>query len=100
MMPDFTPSVSSAVATLRPDFRAVSVRVVGGRNLPEDPAATTMLSAAVAGIADGPGGVPVWAEAHLAAWAEAYRGFGAKPNRTPCSAEALRKRVLKQGAPR
>lgn len=94
MMPDFTPSVSSAVATLRPDFRAVSVRVVGGRNLPEDPAATAMLSAAVAGIADGPD----WTEAHLAAWAEAYRGFGVKPNRTPCSAEALRKRALKQGA--
>ena len=98
MMPEFTPSVSPAVAALRPDFRAVSVRVVGGRNLPDDPAATAMLSEAVAGIADGPGGVPVWADAHLASWAEAYRAFGAKPNRTPCSAEALRKRALKQGA--
>jgi len=94
MMPEFTPSVSSAVAALRPDFRAVSVRVVGGRNLAEDPEAATMLSAAVAGIADGPG----WGEAHLASWAEAYRAFGARPNRTPCSAEALRKRALKQGA--
>lgn len=94
MMPAFTPSVSPAVAALRPDFRAVSVRVTGGRNLAEEPEATAILQAAIAGIADG----PAWADDHLAAWAEAYRGFGARPNRTPCSAEALRKRVLKQGA--
>lgn len=94
MMPDFNPSVSPAVTALRPDFRAVSVRVAGGRNLVEEPEAVAMLQAAVAGLGDG----PAWADGHLAAWAEAYRAFGAKPNRTPCSAEALRKRVLKQGA--
>ena len=38
-----------------------------------------------------------WAEAHLNAWREAYRGFGAKPQRTPCSAEALRKRCERDG---
>lgn len=94
MMPDFTPSVSPTVMALRPDFRAVSVRVVGARNLAEEPEAAALLRAAAAGVADGPD----WAEAHLAAWAEAYRAFGAKPNRTPCSAEALRKRALKQGS--
>lgn len=31
-------------------------------------------------------------------WAQAYQQFGAKPNRTPCSAQALRKRVLKDGS--
>ncbi|MBW6135213.1 B3/4 domain-containing protein, partial [Pseudomonas aeruginosa] len=31
------------------------------------------------------------------AWAEAFRRFGAKPQRTPCSAEALRKRALRDG---
>ncbi|CCV03038.1 conserved hypothetical protein [Mesorhizobium metallidurans STM 2683] len=30
-------------------------------------------------------------------WSDAYVLFGAKPNRTPCSAQALRKRVLKDG---
>jgi len=40
-------------------------------------------------------GAPDWAEAHLAAWAHTFRLFGAKPQRTPCSAEALRKRVLR-----
>lgn len=38
-----------------------------------------------------------WAEAHLSAWADVFRKFGAKPQRTPCSAEALRKRVLREG---
>ncbi|PTM87780.1 B3/4 domain-containing protein [Mycoplana dimorpha] len=42
-------------------------------------------------------GGPSWAEAHLTSWADAYQRFGAKPNRTPCSAQALRKRVLKDG---
>ena len=37
-------------------------------------------------------------DAHLAAWAEAYRAFGAKPNRTPCSAAALLKRTRKDSA--
>lgn len=93
MLPHFVPSVSPAVLALRPDFRAVSVRVIGARNLVEEPEAAAMLRAAIAGVADG----PAWAEAHLASWTETYRAFGAKPNRTPCSAEALRKRVLKQG---
>ncbi|MEQ9334662.1 phenylalanine--tRNA ligase beta subunit-related protein [Thalassobaculum sp.] len=94
MLPDFSPTVSPAVVALRPDFRAVSVRVAGARNLAAEPEAAAMLAAAVAGVADG----PAWADEHLASWAEAYRAFGARPNRTPCSAEALRKRVLKQGA--
>jgi len=93
MFADFIPTVSPAVLALRPDFRAVSVRVLGARNLLEEPEAAAMLRAAVAGVAEG----PAWADAHLASWAEAYKAFGAKPNRTPCSAEALRKRVLKQG---
>lgn len=93
MLPDFVPTVSPAVLALRPDFRAVSVRVLGARNLVEEPEAAAMLREAVAGVPHG----PAWAEAHLASWAEAYRAFGSKPNRTPCSAEALRKRALKQG---
>ncbi|MEQ9135864.1 MAG: phenylalanine--tRNA ligase beta subunit-related protein [Thalassobaculum sp.] len=93
-MPAFAPTVSPAVQALRPDFRAVSVRVTGGRNMLAEPEAAVMLQAAVAGVAEG----PAWADEHLAAWAEAYRAFGARPNRTPCSAEALRKRALKQGS--
>ncbi|MGU3576701.1 B3/4 domain-containing protein [Brucellaceae bacterium C25G] len=42
-------------------------------------------------------GGPSWGKAHLDHWADIYRGFNAKPNRTPCSAQALRKRVEKDG---
>lgn len=38
-----------------------------------------------------------WAHEHLTAWSEMYKKFGSKPQRTPCSAEALRKRVLRDG---
>jgi DNA/RNA-binding domain of Phe-tRNA-synthetase-like protein len=38
-----------------------------------------------------------WADAHLTAWDDVFKAFGAKPKRTPCSASALRKRVLKEG---
>ena len=36
---------------------------------------------------------PVAAQPHIAAWREAYRGFGAKPTEYPSSIEALVKRV-------
>jgi DNA/RNA-binding domain of Phe-tRNA-synthetase-like protein len=39
-----------------------------------------------------------WAENHLAAWDEVFKAFGAKPKRTPCSASALRKRVMRDGS--
>jgi DNA/RNA-binding domain of Phe-tRNA-synthetase-like protein len=40
---------------------------------------------------------PAWAEPHLASWREAYKAFGAKPQRTPCSAEALWRRLQRDG---
>lgn len=86
-----TPHISPDVSQLAPGFRALSITVqaatvvdpnVGARAL--DEACTAMLTADVP-----------WAEAHLAAWGELFRKFGAKPQRTPCSAEALRKRVAR-----
>ena len=38
-----------------------------------------------------------WADAHLKEWDEMYKKFGAKPQKTPNSAQALRKRVSKDG---
>ncbi|MDI5434874.1 hypothetical protein MJM45_31135, partial [Salmonella enterica subsp. enterica serovar Kentucky] len=35
-------------------------------------------------------GQPTWAQAHIDAWNAVFKAFGAKPKRTPCSAEALR----------
>jgi DNA/RNA-binding domain of Phe-tRNA-synthetase-like protein len=40
---------------------------------------------------------PAWMTEHLEAWRAAFRGFGANPKKTPCSAEALWKRVEKNG---
>ncbi len=88
-----SPSIDPAIATIAPGFRALSI-TVSAAPIIDTRIATRALAAACQAIAtdDYP-----WAEAHLAAWAEVFKGFGAKAKRTPCSAEALRKRVLRDG---
>lgn len=83
-----TPEVNAAIWELRPDFVALSIVVRGGRNEPSAPDC-----GALAGVIER----PRWADDHLAAWREAYKAFGAKPQRTPCSAEALWKRQERDG---
>ena len=87
------PAIDPAIWRLRPDFVALSLVARGARNGPSDAAGAAVLAEACAAAAGGPD----WAAAHLEAWREAYRGFGAKPQRTPSSAEALRKRVQRDG---
>ena len=41
---------------------------------------------------------PAWMEEHLEAWRGAFRAFGANPKKTPCSVEALWKRMQKNGS--
>lgn len=86
-----SPIVAPEIFTLRPDFTALSLTVTGAANRPSDPESAALLAHAIAHL-DAP-----WGEAHLEAWREAYRAFGTKPNRFPSSAEALRKRVLRDG---
>lgn len=86
------PTIAPEIFTLRPDFTALSLSVQNGRNTASDADSEALVSQAIAALGDNP-----WAEAHLEAWAEAYRAFGAKPKRTPCSAESLRKRAQKDG---
>ncbi|WP_433610310.1 B3/B4 domain-containing protein [Dactylosporangium sp. CA-139114] len=69
----------------------LAVLADGLRNGPGDPA---LLHDAVAAAGDLSAPHP-----HLEAWRDVYRGFGAKPQRTPCSAEALRKRAAKGDVP-
>lgn len=86
------PWIDPRIAKLVPDFRAISLFVdapEGATATIEDPLATACERVL--------NGAPAWADAHLAKWYEAYLQFGAKPNRTPNSAQALRKRVLKDG---
>jgi DNA/RNA-binding domain of Phe-tRNA-synthetase-like protein len=70
--------VSDAVREAFPDYRAGVVVGDGLVNGPSGP-----LSVSFAPL-DHP---------HLVAWREAFRGFGAKPKRYQCSAEALIRRV-------
>ncbi|WP_423208450.1 B3/4 domain-containing protein [Paracoccus yeei] len=88
----FVPRIAPEIFALRPDFTALSIHVTNGRNGPSDSESAARLEAACADL-----GATDWAEEHLGAWRDAYRGFGAKPKKTPCSAEALRKRAEKDG---
>jgi DNA/RNA-binding domain of Phe-tRNA-synthetase-like protein len=86
-----SPVISPEIYAMRPDFAALSISVVGAQNAASDPWCTEQLRLACADEG------PEWLEAHLEAWRDAYRAFGAKPQRTPCSVEALRKRALRDG---
>lgn len=82
MIPDVKPEIWQ----LRPDFVALSIVVRDGRN----GTGHDLVASAVSR--------PAWAEAHLSAWRDAYKAFGSKPQRTPCSAEALWRRLDRDGA--
>lgn len=87
------PSIDPAVFRIAPGFRAMSIAVEATPITRPEIASDALKSACQQVIKDD----VVWAGAHLAAWAEVFRAFGAKAKRTPCSAEALRKRVLRDG---
>lgn len=89
-----TPSISEHIAQIAPGFRALSISVQAAVVQHPEVGTRALRDACESVLA----GEPAWAEAHLAAWGETFRQFGAKPKRTPCSAEALRKRVLRDGS--
>ena len=89
-MMTITPFVSPDVFAVRPDFSAVSLYAENVVNAPSNAQSRAWLQRAV-----DEQDKPEWANAHLNAWREAYRACGLKPKRTPCSAEALRKRAQK-----
>ncbi|QJU41255.1 B3/B4 domain-containing protein [Serratia marcescens] len=87
------PSIDPAVAALAPGFRALSITAVAAPIAHPNVGALALTQACRAlAEEDAP-----WAEAHLTAWREVFMQFGAKPKRTPCSADALRKRTLRDG---
>ncbi|MFJ3463457.1 B3/4 domain-containing protein [Achromobacter spanius] len=93
-MLSFTPLIDQRIHDLAPGFRAISI-LAKGEGLSDASIASLALDKAISQVKSGG---PTWCEAHFAAWSEAFRSFGAKPQRTPCSAEALRRRVLRDGA--
>ena len=91
--------VEESVWALRPDYVAVMVVATGLTPGPSDAVSEAVLREAEASARAMVGdGLPE-AVGHVAAWREAYRGFGAKPQRTRSSVEALLRRV-EDGLPR
>ena len=78
---------------LRPDFVVTVVHAFGVDNGPSDDASAALLRRAEGIARQTLNGAEPSTLPHVAAWRDAYRAFGSKPQRTPCSAEALLKRA-------
>lgn len=89
--------VAPAVHALRPDFAVCAVAMAGLSNGPSDAHADRWLAAAEAQVR---ASSPLLLPPHATAWQEAYRAFGAKPQRTASSLEALWRRAAGAGLPR
>jgi len=92
-MPSLLPSISPELARIAPGFRALSISVVSAPVCDVRVGEMALHDACQAVL----NGQPQWAQDHLNAWGDVFKAFGAKPKRTPSSAEALRKRVLRDG---
>jgi DNA/RNA-binding domain of Phe-tRNA-synthetase-like protein len=91
--------VQPAVFALRPGYRAVLLAVDGLVPGPSDEASDAFLEEAEAAAREALADLPVEELPHVAAWRDAYRAFGAKPQRTRNSLEALLRRTA-SGLPR
>ena len=85
--------IDSAVFALRPDYRALLLAVDGIQPLSGDADSEALLRRAETHARQAMSGIPVEELPHVAAWREAYRAFGAKPQRTRNSVEALLRRA-------
>jgi DNA/RNA-binding domain of Phe-tRNA-synthetase-like protein len=91
--------VEASVFELRPDYRAMLLSVDGLVPGPSDQASEALLRAAEVAAGEALRGRSVEELPHVATWREAYRAFGAKPQRTRNSLEALLRRTA-SGLPR
>ncbi len=87
--------VEPDVFALRPDYRALLLLAEDLVPGPSDDVSEKLLTDAESAAR----GRPVEEHPHVAAWRAAFRGFGARPQRTRPSVEALLRR-LPQGLPR
>ena len=87
--------VNDAVWALRPDFVSLALRVSGVGNGP-----STDQSDAWLRQAEGAARAASTPHPHVLAWRDAYRAFGAKPQRTASSVDALWQRAGKSALPR
>jgi DNA/RNA-binding domain of Phe-tRNA-synthetase-like protein len=91
--------VEPAVFALRPDYRALLIAVDGLVPGPSEALSDALVQAAEASARAALSATPVEELPHVASWREAYRAFGAKPQRTRNSLEALLRRA-ESGLPR
>jgi DNA/RNA-binding domain of Phe-tRNA-synthetase-like protein len=91
--------IGSEVGTLQPKYRAVLLAADGLRPGPSDHTSEPILAAAEQIARDRLQRTPLETLPHIQQWREAFRGFGAKPNRTRPSVESLLRR-LDRGLPR
>lgn len=92
-------TVDPAVFELRPEYRALLLVIEGCDAVPSNAASDELIHAAEAHARSLLAAQPVEELPHIAAWREAYRAFGAKPQRTRNSLEALTRRAA-EGLPR
>lgn len=91
--------IDPAIFELRPDYRAVLLAVDGLIPGASNDASEALLQKAEASARSALQEQKVESLPHVAAWRAAYQGFGAKPNRTRNSLEALLRRAV-TGLPR
>lgn len=91
--------VDDAVFALRPDYRAVVIAARGIVPGPTDEVSEALLCRAESMARKVLGVQAAEDLPHIAAWRDAFRAFGAKPQRTRNSVEALTRRV-QTGLPR
>ena len=92
-------TVSPEVFDLRPDYRCLLIAVEGISPVPSDESSEALLVRAEQAATKALDKTAVEELPHIASWREAFSAFGAKPNRTRNSAEALIRRAT-SGLPR
>ncbi len=92
-------AVDDQVFALRPDYRALLMAAEGIVPRPSDDTSEALLRRAEDAAAELLASGPADELPHIAAWRDAYRTFGAKPQRTRNSLEALTRRAS-TGLPR
>jgi DNA/RNA-binding domain of Phe-tRNA-synthetase-like protein len=85
--------IESEVSALRPDYRALLIAVDGVIPSPSGGDSEALLQQAESAARQAIQQQPVDQLPHIAAWRDAYRAFGAKPQRTRNSVEALTRRA-------
>lgn len=91
--------VAKEIFELRPDYQVLLLVVESITPGPSDDASESLLQESGACVKDLLSKHPITEIPHIAAWREAYKAFGAKPQKTQNSLEALMRRA-KNGLPR